>query len=517
VNHRIFKWQASAALLLTVFAACTKIDTTQLGTDLIPAVDNINTFEAILPVVANNYIVDDSTRLNASDAHMVGGISTDPIFGKSSSTLFFEMKPASFPFLPHSKDSVTGANVGFDSAVLILNYLGHYGDSNNLVQLKLYEVNENLQRDTLLKPEYNIQAQSTSGQPLTINMAKVWGEKSMKPVQFKDTIQIRRGVRDTVYESVSNQLRIPLNPTFAKQLFEQDSTATGAFYNDSAFKSYLKGFALKAEGTPEALLYFSLASSKIQFYYRQNPGSAVQDTTSSTITFNSVCGHAVKFDRDRQGSEVNALASQTEDWTNGYDNIFIQATPGTAAKIRIKGIDTFKLTNRVIHRAELRVTQLNSAEQQQRIPPNALYLDINFNPTKNIYKGVPYDLSPYSVYYCYPADDINFSYFGGITRYEKPAPGKDSLATYHFNLTRYLQGVVTRGDDQYEFRLSAPFYNFYENCANGSSTNPQQVFPFSFSGTALNPLGRGRVKVAGGGAAVPQDIRMQLRVIYSKL
>lgn len=504
--------------MLTVFAACTKIDTTKLGTDLIPAVDNINTFESILPVVANNYIVQDSTRLNAGDAHVVGGITDDPVFGKSSSAIFFEMKPASFPFLAHPTDtSISKTNVVFDSAVLILNYLGYYGDSDRVVDMKLYQVDDLMQYDTLTRPEYNIQATPKSGVQLTANHAKLWGEKSMKANRFKDSIEIRRGTRDTVYEKVVNQLRIPLNQTLARELFFQDSTAAaGKFYSDSAFKTYLRGFALEATGTPNTLLYFALGSGKIQFYYRNNVLATTSDTTSSTITFNSRCAHAIKFDRDRTGAQVNTLATQTDNWTTGYDDIYIQATPGTAAKIKIPGIDTFKLTNRVIHRAELRVTQLTSKEQLQRTPPNALYLDIRFDTVKNIYKGVPYDLSPYQAYYCYPAEDINFSYFGGITRYEKPVAG-DSSATYNFNLTRYLQGIVTRGDDQYELRLSAPFYNFYENCANGSTTYPQQVFPLTISSSAINPIGRGRVKVAGGGPTVPQNVRMQLRVIYSKL
>lgn len=527
MNHRFFKWPAYAALLLTIFAACTKIDTTQLGTDLIPAVDNINTFETILPVVSNNYIVDDSTRLNAGDAHVVGGISNDPVFGKTSSTLFLEIKPPSFPFLAHPVDtSISKTNVAFDSAILIIPYLGYYGDSNNVVNLKVYEVNELMQYDTLSRPEFNIRATPKSGQQLTINRARFWGEKNIRSTQFRDSIKIKRGLSDTVYETVVNQLRVRLNETLAKALFFQDSSASQPLNRDSLFKIYFRGLAIEAGGTPEALFYLGLSGAKMEFYYRNNALTAKPDTTSSTITFNSRCAHAINFERDRTGSESSALTAQTPDWNNGYQNIFIQATPGTAGKIRIPkfNIDTFRSVNRVIHRAELSVTQIDrqpvSSPFSQLIPPNALYLDILSDTTKNIYKGMPYDLSPYERYYCYPSADITFSYFGGITNYEKIAgasPGtSDSVAVYHFNVTRYLQSVVTRGDSLQEFRLSAPFYNFYENCANGSTTYPQQVFPYTISGSALNPIGRGGIKVAGGNHSNPA-VKMQLRIIYSKL
>ena len=176
--------------------------------------------------------------------------------------------------------------------------------------------------------------------------------------------------------------------------------------------------------------------------------------------------------------------------------------------------------NRIIHRAELRITQVEPLADPQLLPPNALYLDLIDTASEITYKGVPYDLSPSpgANYYCYPnSNGISFGYFGGLTHNENVA--NNSVPVYRFNISRYLQSVVSRGEPLYQFRLSAPFYMFYKNCANSSTSYPQQVFPFTdaSTGSLLNPPGKGRIKVAGGGSNVPQNIRMQLRIIYSKL
>lgn len=504
-----------AALVLIVFAACTKIDTTQLGDDLIPEVDNIHTFDTVLSVVANNYIVEDSTRLNASDLHMVGGISDDPVFGKTRSSMFFEMMPANFPTILATDSARTLPENGFDSAVLILNYVGYYGDSASDVHLKLYDVAQKMIYDKYIRPEYNIKGVSKELGTLSAG-SRLLGEKTIKAIQFKDSIEIRRGTRDSVYEKVANQLRIPLDPTFAKELFLRDSST---FSSDSAFREFFTGFALVPESNANALFYFSLSGSKVEFFVRQkntmSDGVQLIDTTKFAITFNSSCGHAIQFDRDRTGAEVEQHIAFED---AGKDEIYIQATPGTAAKITVPGIPQLASMNRVIHRAELRVTQLGYSEPAQMLPPNGLYLDVKTDVNQNIYKGIPIDLSPYTPYYCYPAEEISFGYFGGITRYEKSASlPTDSAAVYRFNLTRYVQSVVTRGETFHELRLSAPFYNFYENCANSSTAYPVQVFPFVGGGTIINPVGRGRIKLAGGTAAVDPAIRMHLRVIYSKL
>ncbi|WP_197428940.1 DUF4270 family protein [Phnomibacter ginsenosidimutans] len=501
--NRFLKPGALALLITIVAAACTKIENTTLGGDLIPSVDNINTFDTVLEVIATNEIPDDSTRIFASDAHIAGAIDNDPQFGSSRSSLFFEMKPASFPYVM-STDSITQ----FDSAVLVLDYLGYYGDSSSPVTLRLYEANKKVNADTSVKPYY------TFNPDLAPNTARFLGQKTMRPLDFRDTINIKRG--DSLYKKVTRQLRIPLDRNFAQALFRQDTSATGAFRSDSLFKEYLNGFALQCEGPANALLYFQMngANSGIEFYYRAKILlSGKIDTTSARMPFTSFSGHAMKFERNRGGAEI--LNHLVADPTKGASQLYIQNAPGTVVKIKIPGLKT--LTNRIIHRAELRVTEMtqNTTDPyfSQLLPPTLLYLDVA--DTGNVYKGIPYDMAPLTNYFCFPSGTIEFFYFGGPTKRE--VVNGELLARYYMNMTRYIQGVVTRKEPVYDFRLSSPYYLWYQNCNSNTFSYPTNVFRLlTTSNQIANLPGNGRIRLAGSNHPDPNK-KLQLRIIYSKL
>ncbi|MDA3615424.1 DUF4270 family protein [Polluticaenibacter yanchengensis] len=499
-----------SAFLVVLLFACAKIDTTTIGTDLIPEVDNVHTFDTVLTVSASNYIVKDSTRLEYRDAHVVGGIDNDPQFGTTKSSMFFEVKPSSFPATLVS-DSAKGTNAGLDSAVLILNFLGYHGDSAQPVNFKLYETSTNILRDSAVRPSYDIYGKAGDGGQLAAS-SRLLGQKTMAANRFRDTVYIKRGTKDSVYSTAVNQLRIPLTPEIANYFFKQD---TVMYKNDSAFREHFKGFALVPEGPTNTIFYFNAYDAKIEFFYRQRAGGDKVDTTSASMfTFNySNCGHAIAFNRNYSAASMNNFMAQTPG--DETPEVYIQTTPGTAAAITLHGLSDFAKQNRIIHRADLQATELAPASPSYIMPPVALYLDILQDKSKNIYKGIPYDLSPFEKYYCYPSS-INFGYYGAFpTKFKSTSTG-DSLHIYKFNITRYVQSVVTRGEDQYEFRLSSPFYFFYENCANTTTAYPTQVFMYQYNNSTLNPIGRGRVRLAGGNHP-NQELKMKVRIVYSKL
>jgi hypothetical protein len=477
-----------------------------LGGDLIPAVDNVNTFETILPVIANNYIPADSTRIIASEDHPAGFIASDPLFGTTRATTFFEMKPAQFnkyQFAP------TDSLVKFDSAVLVLKYATYYGDSLSPLTLRLYEVDRKMQYDTINQPIYTLNPN------LGVNRNRFWGEKTMRANQFKDTVYIKRG--DSIYARVTNQLRIRLTQSLAEALFNQaKDTLNGAFVSDSLYKEYLPGFALEAFGNAQCLHYFKLKDVETQmvFYFQTRLGKI--DTTSRSYGVSSTSGHAVKIEQNRAGAEINNYL--TANPATGASQVYLQGTPGTMASLKINGIDT--LNNRVIHRAELRVTQLpaSGSGAEALTPPQVLYLDASYKPSPSgvtSFRGLPYDLFPFAGYYCYPGQGIDFNYFGGPYAYE--VVDGERVAVVRFNISRYLQGILTRQEPTYDLRLSAPFSMYYSECVNSYAISyPPQVFPLQFRGTSVIKVGSGRVRVAGGNHSNP-NFRMQLRVIYSRL
>lgn len=474
-----------------------------MGGDLIPAVDNVTTFDTLINVISNNYIPVDTTRLNAANEHMVGGISDDPLFGTTKSTMFFEFKPPNYPFLFESHDSI----MTFDSAVMVLKYTGYYGDSSAPVSFNLYQIKDTIKQDLTVTPRYSIY----SG--LKADYSVLWGQKTMQANRYKDTIVLKRGTNAALDKRVINQLRIPLNEALARKLFKVDTV--NLYKNDSTFEATLPGFALEAQGDPKALQYFVLSGgeSKIEFYYRAKRGGTAVDTISRDFVFNTLCGHAVDLKRDRTGAEINNFL--TANPTTGVSQVYVQGTPGSMVSLDVSGLKT--MSNRVLHRVELRVTELteNSNPQYSQLnTPAALYLDAEYENEPGNFRGIPYDLSPFSNYYCYPATGVDFNYFGGL-RKTVTIDGK-KLTQYTFNITRYVQSVITRGEPFFKLRLSAPFYMFYKDCSSGLASYPSQVYPFQTSGVFLNKVGEYRIRAAGGNHPDPK-LRMQVRVIYSKL
>ncbi len=490
------------AVLFTVIVlvqfSCTKIETTTMGGDLIPPVDNVTTFDSALTVISNNYLPTDTTRLVQSAEHVAGGITNDPLFGSSKATIFFEMKPANFPF------KFTDSAKFLDSAVLILRFSRYYGDTTNPVTFNLYEVDRQMQPDISIKPNY------TLNPDLGINRSLYWGTKTMQANQYKDSIKLK--YKDSVFAIVNNQLRIPLNYTLAKRLFEGDSATV--FGSDSIYKTFLPGFALEALGSPMALHYFSLTSgSGIEFYYQKKNGTKL-DTVRTTFGVTGSSGHAVKFERDRSGAEINNFL--TPNPSVGVEQIYIDGTPGAMSSIVVPALKT--LSNRVLHRAELRVTELDPANgtgpNSQLVVPRAMYLDVEYENEPGVFRGIPYDLSPFSRYFCFPNAGIDFSYFGGVP--QKVTIDGNQYNRYTFNITRYIQGLITRQEPFFNFRLSAPYYMYYRDCISNTPPFEQQVFPFSSGNRFINEIGESRIKVAGGNYP-DSRFKMEIRLIYSKL
>ncbi|MEY3577610.1 MAG: hypothetical protein RL394_1195, partial [Bacteroidota bacterium] len=84
---------------IAFFSNCTKIKGTDIGAGLLPAIDNINTFDTSFEVVASTFTTPDSLvpRLGRdvngnAGQFILGHISNDPQFGKTTASIFMELK-----------------------------------------------------------------------------------------------------------------------------------------------------------------------------------------------------------------------------------------------------------------------------------------------------------------------------------------------------------------------------------------------------------------------------------------
>ncbi len=468
------------------------MDTTNLGSDLIPAVDNVHTFDTLLTInTTQGEFLNDSTRVTRSMNHVIGSISNDPLFGKTLANLFLELKPSTFPFYFGSKgDTVTGSSdVGVDSVVLCLSYEGLYGDSTIPQTFSVYQMDNGTTnfKDSSYKLNYQPNVEPT----------KLLGQATIDPRYLRNYTYFSNGL-----DSAKNQIRIKLSDAFKNELFGRDSTSgntlNNAFRSDSIFKTFYKGFEVRANAAGgNALLYVNLlnANTRLEVHFRKRKNNNV-DTTFASFPLAADGAHANYVQRDRSGSEFTSPDANA---------LYIQTTPGTYANLAIPELSTFP--NSIIHRAEVIIEQIPTPGGLDNIfiSPNYLYLELIDPSTGTGFKPIYYDLSPTTSYdpdnsaqgYFLPVNGIDFNYFGGYARTKLDNFG-NKISYYNFNLSRYVQNTITKGTQNYSLRLSAPIYTDYYGYA----------YPFS------NSLAYGRVKV---GAGNNPDYKLRMRIIYSKI
>ncbi len=139
MQKRILPLAVTAVLLISIISLnCTKLDTTDIGSDQLPVVDNVNTFADTLFInsTQENFF-SDSTYIGTYDDYALGSIPNDPLFGRTTANIYMQLKP---PFYPYYWGNSGDTIVGFDSVVLCLKYTGFWGDSLAPISLDVKDV-----------------------------------------------------------------------------------------------------------------------------------------------------------------------------------------------------------------------------------------------------------------------------------------------------------------------------------------------------------------------------------------
>lgn len=479
-------------VLLTTIASCTRITSTDIGAGLIPAVDGVNTFDTIVTVETNTFLDTDTARIYRYDNQVLGAITNDPLFGKTTAALNFELRPTFYPFfIPGSKDSTV-----VDSAVLILSYKGFHGDSLQPLRLTVSEIST----ATPLSTSINYPADYPSLYPVS----------TVRNLADPISVDIRR-LGDSVinrYEKATNQIRIKLYNSVA-QRFIKTFDSTNAYASDSAFSTFFAGFALRVDAASpaNALLYINLldTNTKLALYYNSSSaGATTRDTSVTYLKFSNVTSAVSNFvTRNRSGSE---LANRLTNTSRPDSLVYVQTTPGTYVRIRIPSLGT--LTNRIIHRAELIAEQVPDDANLLTIDrymqgPRILLLSI-YDSANGRKRNIPND-------YAVGSNGPNTATFGGY-RIAKTVPGYDQIWSYNFNISRYVQGIVTRKDTSFVMRLSAPTNDSIHYTPAYPNNNISQTY--FLNPNYGNEAAQGRIRLGGG---THSRFRMRLRIVYSKI
>ncbi|MEP7236398.1 MAG: DUF4270 family protein [Ferruginibacter sp.] len=501
MHKRILPIAITAITFLTIFAwSCTKLDTTDIGSDLLPAVDNVHTFDTTLLINSTQGFFNDSTYIGKYDDYAVGSISNDPLFGLTKASIFTQFKP---PFYPYYFGNAGDTLVGLDSVVLCLKYTGFWGDSLIPVHLEIREVNDAQFRDSANKEN------TTAYQPNV--MGSILATANIDARTLGNVIKLNNG-RD----SVSNQIRIKLPASFATQLFGKDSTRVGpnnAFYSDSLYRRAYNGLAIIGGNGGNGLIYVSLSdtATKIEVHYRTKSvgGGGKIDSAYSSLRLNP------NFDP----SVANAPVSNTSDYIlrsrAGYPvsnpaatEHYLQTAPGSFVNLKIPGLAG--LSNRIIHRAEIIVEQIPTDPTLDEVfsVPNFMYLDLKDTTTAPNFKPIYYDLNTSELYdpdyktaIPYLPSQFDYQYYGGFKRTKTDPLSGNLIKYYNFNISRYVQQIVTDHTRAYDMRLYAPFNLNYAQYSTA-------FIPYG------NNIAYGRVRIGSGSNP---NYRLRLRIVYSKL
>ena len=102
----------------------------------------------------------------------------------------------------------------------------------------------------------------------------------------------------------------------------------------------------------------------------------------------------------------------------------------------------------------------------------------------------------------------DFTYFGGLKKIADDGNGHQ-ISQYVFNISRYVQSIVTKGSNNSTLRLKAP-YTIINQTPYTDRCN-QMISPFNFP---LNVISEGGVKLNGTNNTTQ---RIRLHIIYSAL
>jgi hypothetical protein len=478
---------------------CTKIDTTELGGDLLPAVDNVSTFADTLLIDASREQLneDDTFRISRSEPHLLGNVNNDPIFGKTKADIFVQLKPTFFPYyFGNPSDTINpfiNSKTHYDSAFLCLSYTGFYGDSAKSQHFKVYQMDEGT---TNFSDSVFHYFSFQPNRPLT----NLIGEATIFQPDIKNLVYLNTSKKD----SISGQIRIKLTASFLRSLVINDTSTNSPFYSDSLFKIAYKGFAIVADGPSSAngLFYINLGDSTTRIEVHYVAGNANKlDTAFSSLRLST--GTSFNVTPSANANFVLRDTS-TSQFPNAPDPtaLYIQSAPaGSAIRLNIPRLSS--LTNRIIHRAEIIVEQIAGSAGDDVLPaPQFLYLDLIDTGSTRKYKPIYYDLNNTQAYdpdnsiSFFPSQGIDQNYFGGFKRTLTDGFGTRSF--YNFNITRYVQSLVTKGGINYNFRVYAPYNLYY----------------YGYRLAYKNNLAYGRVKIGNGSNA---KYRLRLRIVYSKI
>ncbi|MBX9448247.1 MAG: DUF4270 domain-containing protein [Taibaiella sp.] len=416
------------------------------ATDLVPGVDNINTFEM------TDVDLDAQTKVRMLDSlwtsdptvpvGVIGILNNDPFFGNISTGLYLQFTvPESGYALPDSISS-------FDSVVLVLPYSKYfYGDTTGKFAANVYEIEDaEFRVDTSSRKYYAFSTLPVSGAPIGsyAGDAKDWATDSV----------IYPGS-----DTLTNQLRIKLDAaTLAKFAGMTDAD----LHNNASFLNFFNGVFVQPDWSsgPEyakALYYFILSGgvsgflddARLELYFSLESSGSSQGMVSFPYNtkYSAFFNH---IDKEYTGFPAAPYASTGVE----MDSLLVTGGPGFQTDIVLSHLDQIPAQS-MVHLARLELNVKKEAFSKVFSHPNLLIMSVVNSDGSSVtladYQIVAAGDASYQLLQANQAKE----FVGGFP-IDKLIDNEE-YDTYVLNFPREVQKAILEGKNQLTLRLY-PYY-----------------------------------------------------------
>jgi hypothetical protein len=424
------------AALLLLFSFCK--EPVISDSDLIPqdklGIEYTDTLTLVTEVVREDSLRTDELAIN------VLGNMNDAVFGKSNASIYFQLK-----LQTNTVD--LGTSLQLDSAILMLQYAGSYGNTKVPQNIVVYELDELLYKDSIY----------FSNKQFVVKPTEIGRKNNFVP-NFSDSVNTR-------YRKYAPHLRVKLDPTWATNLMNQLGTGNVAS-SENFTTNYLKGLYIKAEenagGKGMAYLDLKAGSSTLLLYYK----NAERDTTLSLIV-NNDAATVSHFKHDYASS----VAEQFLQGNRMPDSlILLQSLAGLKTKVTVPHLKNLGKIS--INKAELMVTNFKNNLDIASVfaVPGRLTINASDSLEKNTL-----------------VEDqvVSDSYFGG-EKVIQTSPN-NSLNKYNFNLAVYYQKVIDGSKEDYGlYILTFPSSRIADRLIAGGGNHSKYPLKLKLTYTKIN-------------------------------
>ncbi len=371
----------------------------------------------------------DSVRTDENSVNLVGSMS-DPVFGRSDATF-----TAQFRLLNENPE--IGEDPVIDSIILTLAYANYYGDTTTGMNLRVYELSEQIYKDS-------VYFSNGSFENFGFDYADMYFQPHPKTGFVPEGDSLPRTAR----------LRVDLGK-YTHELGEKILNADSAYLSDNQqFVEYFKGLSIKTDPVYQggSILYFDLISSvsNLTIYYHTDTV-----TRNLPLIVNTNSARINHLHHDYEATTDNIFRQQVleDDTTLGKEKVFLQAMGGVKTVIKFPFIqDWMKNQSILVNEAKLVLPVPQHPEYLYPAPQLGL-IQINEDGTSS-----------------FLLDELEGAdYFGG--QYDSKA------MAYNFRITRHIQWLMQNKYEDYGLSLfiSSPGSNASRSVINGSQAEEPAI------------------------------------------